>query len=200
MIAAAPAYYADTAESKLWEEDRNPSAYVEYMKPQRSLVVDGQDYQCKFLIYNTGIAVEDCKSESAISYFRFEMLNTETELVEKVDLLREEAQDEIRAYANFLDDWDGYGAVRPVSECLNHALEIIRNKNISLDFLTDIYPNPNGTISLEWEQGDKEIGLEVGSREFSYYAHFGAVHTYNNKKQYVAKEIEKLAGYISFMC
>lgn len=112
-------------------------------------------------------------------------------------MLRLQAKDEIRAYANFQDDWDGYGAVRPVAECLNHALEIIRNENVCLDYLTDIYPNPNGTITLEWEQDDNEIGLEVGSREFSYFAHFGDIHTYNNKKQYVAKELEKLAVYIS---
>lgn len=200
MIAAAPAYYADTAKAKLWEEDKNPSAYVEYIKPRRSLVVNEQDYLCEFLIYNTGEPFADSETEAAVKYFRFENLNTESEVVEEVDLLREEAMDEVRAFANFQDDWDGYGAIRPLSECLNHALEIIRNENISLDYLTDIYPNPNGTLTLEWEQDDNEIGLEVGSREFSYYAHFGEVHTYNNQKQYVAKEIEKLAGYISFMC
>ena len=200
MIAAVPVYYADTAEAKLWQEDRNPSAYVEYVKPKRSLVVNGQDYQCKFLIYNTGTATEESDTRADVTYFRFDNLNTESELKVEVDQLREEAMDEVRALANFQDDWDGYGAIRPLSECLNHALEIIRNEKISLDYLTDVYPNPNGTLTLEWEQDDNEIGLELGSREFSYYAHFGEVHTYNNRKQYVAKEIEKLAGYISFMC
>lgn len=199
MIATAPAYYADTAEAKLWQEDRNPSAYIEYIKPKRSLVVDGRDYQCKFLIYNTGVALEESKTEAKVSYFRLDNLNTESELVDEVDELREEAMDVVRAFANFQDDWDGYGAIRPLSECLNHALEIIRNKNISLDYLSDIYPNPNGTISLEWERDDNEIGLEVGCHEFSYFAHFGGIHTYNNRKEYVAEEIEKLAGYISIL-
>ena len=198
-MIAAPVYYPERAEAKLWEEDRNPSAYVEYVHPQHSLVVNENSFQCKFFIYNTEAVAEESIHEAKISYHRFEELNTETELTEEADVLREEAQDEIRAYANFMDDWDGYGAVRPVSECLNHALEIIRNKNISLDYLTDIYPNPNGTISLEWEQGENEIGLEVGSREFSYFAHFGNIHTYNNRRQYVAKELEKLAGYISIL-
>lgn len=200
MIDATPAYYAVNVETKLWQEERNPSAYVEFVKPKRSLVVNGQDYQCKFLIYNSGEAVEESETEAKISYFRFEKLNTESELIEGVDQIREEAMAEVRTFANLQDDWDGYGAIRPLSECLNHALEIISNENISLNYLTDIYPNPNGTLTLEWEQDEKEIGLEVGSREFSYYAHFGEVHTYNNQKQYVAKEIEKLAGYISFMC
>lgn len=199
MIAAVPTYYAEPQEAKFWEEDRNPSAYVEFMKPRRSLVVNGQDFQCKLLIYNSDTAVEESEKEAKITYFRYENLCSETELNEEVDIQREEAQDAIRAYANFLDDWDGYGAVRPVSECLNHALEIIRNNNISLEYLTDIYPNPNGTITLEWEQDDNEIGLEVGSHEFSYFAHIGDIHTYNNQKCYVSKELEKLAGYISIL-
>ena len=97
------------------------------------------------------------------------------------------------------DDWDGYGAIRPLSECLNHALEIVRNKKINLDFLTDIYPNPNGTLSLEWEQDDNEIGLELGKEEFSFFAHFGELHSYNNKKRYAAEEIERLAEFVSYL-
>lgn len=68
-----------------------------------------------------------------------------------------------------------------------------------MEYLTDIYPNPNGTLTLEWEQNYKEIGLEVGCREFSFFAHFGDIHSYNNRKKYDADEIEKLAGYVSFL-
>ena len=117
----------------------------------------------------------------------------------KRDVQRETAQDEVRVFANYMDNWDGYGAIRPLSECLNHALEIIRNKNISLDYLSDIYPNPNGTLSLEWEKNDNEIGLEVGKEEFSFFAHFGEYHSYNNRKQYVAEEIERLAEFVSYL-
>lgn len=196
-MIAAPVYFAEPAEATLWEEDKNPSAYVEYVKPRRNIVENEKEYLCTFFVYNTE-AVKNTEDVEDISYFK--VSEAETELIEEEhDILREQAQDEIRAYANFQDDWDGYGAVRPVSECLNHAMEIIRNKNINLDYLTDIYPNPNGTISLEWELDDNEIGLEVGSREFSYFAHFEGVHTYNNRKEYVAEEIKKLAGYISIL-
>ena len=198
MIATAPVYYADNAEARLLEDDRNLSAYVEYMKPKRSIVENDKNYLCKFFIYN-GEAADDAEETAAISYFKITQVKEDNFIEDEVDLLRMQAQDEIRAYANFQDDWDGYGAVRPMAECLNHALEIIRNENVCLDYLADIYPNPNGTITLEWEQDDNEIGLEVGSHEFSYFAHFGDIHTYNNKKQYVAEELEKLAGYISIL-
>lgn len=197
-MTAAPMYYAETAEAKLWEEDRNPSAYVEYVKPQKSIVENDKDFLCRFFIYNTE-AIEGSENSSEVSYFKITQTNTEEVTEDESDILREQAQDEIRTIANFQDDWDGYGAIRPLSECLKHALEIISNNNIRLDYLTDIYPNPNGTLTLEWEQDDNEIGLEVGSQEFSYFAHFGELHTYNNRKPYVTEELEKLAGYISIL-
>lgn len=197
-MIAAPVYYAEPAEAKMWEEDKNPSAYVEYIKPQKNIIENDKDYLYTFFLYNTETVTETVNTED-VSYFKISEITTEEVIEDEHDILREQAQEEIRTFANFQDDWDGYGAVRPVAECLNHAMEIIRSKNINLDYLTDIYPNPNGTISLEWEQNDNEIGLEVGSHEFSYFAHFGGIHTYNNRKEYVAEEIEKLAGYISIL-
>lgn len=194
----APVYYAEPAEAKLWEYDKNLPAYVEYVKPRKSFVENDKNYLCKFFVYNT-VAIDKKENEAEISYFKVTKMKIDELFDEEVDIIREQAQDEIRVYANFQDDWDGYGAVRPVSECLNHALEIIRNKNIRLEHLSDIYPNPNGTLTLEWEQGDNEIGLEVGSHEFSYFAHFGEHHFYNNRKHYVAEEIEKMSKYIAFL-
>ena len=155
---------------------------------------------CKFFLFNEAKKnIYSEKKESDVSYFRVKKADSKLLKSEHVDVQRESAQDEIRALANYMDDWDGYGAIRPLSECLNHALEIVRNKKINLDFLTDIYPNPNGTLSLEWEQDDNEIGLELGKEEFSFFAHFGELHSYNNKKRYAAEEIERLAEYVSYL-
>lgn len=197
-MIAAPVQYAKPVEVKLWEEERTPSAYMEFVKPRRSLVLNDADYSCQFFLA-TPDKEDDIAEWTTISYYKVVKANGHLIKSEKKDIQREQAQDEVRAFANFQDDWDGYGAVRPVAECLNHALEIIRNKSIKLEYLTDIYPNPNGTLTLEWEQDDNEIGLEVGSHEFSYFAHFGEHHSYNNRKPYVAEEIEKLSEYIAFM-
>ena len=196
-MIAAPVQYAKPAEVKYWEEEKYPSAYVEVVKPRRSLTFNDADYICQFFLGNQ--ENDDITTIANITYFKVEKSIKKLIKEERRDVLREQAQDEVRAFANFQDDWDGYGAVRPVAECLNHALEIIRNKEISLDYLSDVYPNPNGTITLEWEKDDNEIGLELGIREFSYFVNFGEIHTYNNQKHYDAKELEQLVGYISIL-
>lgn len=118
------------------------------------------------------------------------------ELYDQTEDIRMETRNLVLSIANYQDDWDGYGAIRPLSECLSHALDIIGNSHISLNNLSDIYPNPNGTITIEWEQNGNEIGLELGNHEFSYYVHIGDLHSYNNKKQYNDEEIAKLAEYV----
>lgn len=68
------------------------------------------------------------------------------------------------------DNWDGYGAVKVLPECISNALNIINYKSMICDYIQDIYANPNGTVSILWdnEAGDS-IGLEIGEKEFSYY-------------------------------
>lgn len=195
---AAVVQYVRPVKVMPWDEEKTPSAYVVPFERKRTIEVQDLPYTCKFFLYNNETAnLEEKKAK--ISYFRVPKVDFKLLRVEARDTQREVAMDEIRSFANYSDDWDGYGAIRPLSECLHHALEIIRNKNIRLDYLADIYPNPNGTLSLEWEQDENEIGLEVGKDEFSYFAHFGEYHSYNNRKLYVAEEIERLAEFVSYM-
>lgn len=200
---SAAVQYARPVEVTQWDEERNPSAYVVPFDQKRTIEIQDSKkspYMCKFFLFNETNKEKDLeKKDSDVSYFRVKKADSKLLKSEHVDVQRESAQDEIRALANYMDDWDGYGAIRPLSECLNHALEIVRNKKINLDFLTDIYPNPNGTLSLEWEQDDNEIGLELGKEEFSFFAHFGELHSYNNKKRYAAEEIERLAEFVSYL-
>ncbi len=198
-MIAVPVQYAKPAEVRPWEEEQVPSAYVEIISPHRSIVLNQDEYKCQFYLFNPDSEAENNADKMTISYHKVAKANNHLIKSEKKDVLREQALDEVRSFANFQDGWDGYGAVRPVAECLNHALEIIRNKNIRIEHLTDIYPNPNGTLTMEWERDDKEIGLEVGSREFSYFAHFDEYHSYNNRKPYVVEELEKLSEYIAFL-
>ena len=197
---SAAVQYARPVEVALWDEERNPSAYVVPFDNKRTIEIQNSPYMCKFFLFNeTKKEDRSEKKDSAVLYFRVKKADSRLLKSERIDVQRESAQNEIRALANYMDDWDGYGAIRPLSECLNHALEIVRNKKINLDYLTDIYPNPNGTLSLEWEQDDNEIGLELGKEEFSFFAHFGELHSYNNKKRYAAEEIERLAEFVSYM-
>ena len=199
-MTAATVEYARPLEVQPWEDDRPHSAYVVRFDNKRTISLHNAPFSYKFYLYN-GDDTTDNLVENGLEVKFFQVKKMDAKLLKdgKRDVQREAAQDEVRIFANYMDDWDGYGAIRPLSECLNHALEIIRNKNISLDYLSDIYPNPNGTLSLEWEKNDNEIGLEVGKEEFSYFAHFGEYHSYNNRKQYAAEEIERLAEFVSYL-
>jgi hypothetical protein len=68
-------------------------------------------------------------------------------------------------------DWDGYGAV-PISETARsnatRVLDIIEAMPVSLP-TPEISPNPNGTISMEWDTEDAEAYIEIGNTRFSGY-------------------------------
>jgi hypothetical protein len=77
---------------------------------------------------------------------------------------RESVERNVYAQAN----WDGYGALPVSSETRKNALSALSG----LEHLAPapaVIPNPNGTISFEWET-EKGIGhLEVGRTRFSFY-------------------------------
>jgi hypothetical protein len=198
MIAVA--HYAQVPPQQMkWEKEKTPSAYVVLMRPTKSVVINNAANECR-LFFPHSIETSAINFEEAVvAFYKVNSVSRILNQDENRDLSRVQARSQVLAIANYQNDWDGYGAIRPLSECLSHALDIINEEKICLDCLTDIYPNPNGTISFEWEEEDKEIGLEFGSKEFSYYTRFGDHHSYNNKKKYVAEEIGKLAEIVSYM-
>lgn len=78
-------------------------------------------------------------------------------------------QNEIQGLAKLQNNWDGYGAMQVLPECLKNAIAILWRENLSSKYLTDVFANPNGTISLEWNNSKNTVGLEVGLRTMSYY-------------------------------
>lgn len=196
MLAAA--HYAKPAEDMEWEKVEPSSEYIVSMPEVHTLIVHDLPYECKFFVTNAEFG-ENVMEDVNIVFHKEMKLTNEMQNDNQADSSRMQARNQVLAIANFKYDWDGYGAIRPISDCLSHALDIIDDENFALENLTDIYPNPNGTITFEWENGDNEIGLELGNQEFSYYVRFGEYHSYNNKKQYVAEEIVNLAKFVSFM-
>lgn len=70
------------------------------------------------------------------------------------------------------DNWDGYGGIKPNEIILEKTETFLKEKltTIELDKLTDIYPNPNGTISLDFKRDiHRMISLEIGMDKISYY-------------------------------
>jgi hypothetical protein len=65
-------------------------------------------------------------------------------------------------------DWDGYGALQVSHQTATNtrrALDVILNTVP----LPEITPNPNGTISLEWESSEGIAHLEIGKTQFSAF-------------------------------
>ncbi len=77
--------------------------------------------------------------------------------MKKTELLRE-----LNHIYALPDGWDGYGAIKIQKPCYEWTKMVI--ENMPEDRVYSIYPNPNGTISLEWD--DKN--LEIGNTKFLY--------------------------------
>jgi hypothetical protein len=64
--------------------------------------------------------------------------------------------------------WDGYDALQIPTECIDMAKGLLRLLPSGLAS-PEVVPNPNGTISLEWENEKGRAHLEVGSLRYSFY-------------------------------
>lgn len=107
--------------------------------------------------------------------------------------------EEILSFKSLQNSWDGFGA-RPLGiKCAANALKILDNiGDNELDKISDFYPNPNGTISYEWENINNEIiSLEIGKDTFSYYVSFNSVETkYFNKQKFESGDINIFKKFI----
>jgi hypothetical protein len=78
------------------------------------------------------------------------------------------ARRQLEQFKELEQDWDGYGAV-PIHE------ETVRNSVKAIEAFSDVaqwadkYPNPNGTVSFEWESPLGTAYLEIGRTKYSFY-------------------------------
>ncbi len=90
------------------------------------------------------------------------------------------------------DNWDGYGALKPFSEVIENVETITHILNNDfIDRVDDIYPNPHGTITIEWiNERHEKLSLEIGKTKYSYFV------LYNDKdpKKVDKRDIQK-AGF-----
>lgn len=82
----------------------------------------------------------------------------------------EKAIENIISFKTLKNDWDGYGAVPSDTLCATNAILLLFKLNDSLLNLDQIYPNPHGTVMMEWRNTNNElVSLEVGSSSFSFF-------------------------------
>jgi hypothetical protein len=72
------------------------------------------------------------------------------------------------ALAALPENWDGYGALHISAETIHNARRALNV--LAHAPLPEITPNPNGTISFEWETESSEAHLEIGKTRYSFYA------------------------------
>ncbi len=78
---------------------------------------------------------------------------------------------EIISFVSLNLDWDGYSALPLEVESAANAILITNHLSDSaLSKIFALYPNPHGTITIDWQNNSGEIiSLEVGNTSFSYY-------------------------------
>lgn len=82
--------------------------------------------------------------------------------------------DEITSFGVLGDNWDGYGAVPVLPEIVEKVNTLINVLGSScIEKVTNVFPNPHGTITIEWENNQREkLGLEIGLNSFSYFINY----------------------------
>lgn len=94
---------------------------------------------------------------------------------------REALKQHLQELKDLGPNWDGYGANIMSEESLTNAFVIASaavGNNASVATPT-VSPNPNGTVSLEWEDANNEAYLEVGrTRTAGYLKSKGAQPVY----------------------
>ena len=70
-------------------------------------------------------------------------------------------------------DWDGYGAIKPFESILIKTkafIKILPNRfreNLDCEY---IFPNPNGTVSIEWRDKKNVVSIEIGLSSSNFYS------------------------------
>jgi hypothetical protein len=105
----------------------------------------------------------------------------------------------ILSFKSLTESWDGFGAIPLEIESATNSIQLL--DLIGEDIfctLNNFYPNPNGTISFEWENLENEIiSLEVGNKTFSYFVEMSSKDVmFFNNRSINAKDAEKLSEFI----
>jgi hypothetical protein len=80
----------------------------------------------------------------------------------------EAAKHNIKEFAQLPENWDGYGALPIQQGTMCNALAAA-DQLLGSAPIPDIAPNPNGTISMEWESGSGTAFFEIGQTKYSFF-------------------------------
>lgn len=79
-----------------------------------------------------------------------------------------EVLDDITMFSTIGINWDGFGGYAPSEKCVINTLKIIGTLDNNLtNKVTNYFPNPHGTISVEFK--DYLLMMEVGDSTFTWF-------------------------------
>jgi hypothetical protein len=78
------------------------------------------------------------------------------------------AESRLKELAALGGNWDGYGAAALSPTTVGNAKLLVQSILDTVP-LPEISPNPNGTISLEWEAERGYAALEIGQTRYSFF-------------------------------
>lgn len=83
-------------------------------------------------------------------------------------------KDQIDSFVSLPNNWDGYNSVPLICQIADITKQFIACLNSDLiDRISDIFSNPHGTITIEWEnKKDEKLSLEIGINNYSYFIHY----------------------------
>lgn len=108
--------------------------------------------------------------------------------------------EKILSFKSLENNWDGFNAIPLGVKCATNSIKLLDSFNPNmLSKISDIFPNPNGTITIEWENNISEmVSLEIGKETFTYYVDFKSLEPkFFNKQPFSIENIKLLKKYIS---
>lgn len=121
-------------------------------------------------------------------------------LIEKTYADKSVFIEKILSFKSLENSWDGYGALPLGVKSAKNTFTLFDSFDAYiLNKISDMHPNPNGTITIEWENKDSEmISLEIGKDTFTYYVDFNTLETkFYNKQSFSFENIQLLKKFIS---
>jgi hypothetical protein len=87
-------------------------------------------------------------------------------MVRKIDII-----DKINALSDLQENWDGFGAEKIESKIINNTKKVLTNLSdniFSYLYDIDVYPNTNGTITLDFKSISNDLlSIEIGQENIS---------------------------------
>lgn len=125
--------------------------------------------------------------------------NIESDFVNKKSLSKSDRILEIVSFKSLLEGWDGYGGSPSTAKSVANAIELLNNlPNRQIQEIDDLYPNPNGTVSIIWKNRLNEmLSVEIGNKTMSYFVKYcGQEPRFMNKVEVKNDGITELAKYV----